>query len=225
MSHLKYTRCVFMEEYLTLIWKCFIVYFVIIFALRVMGKREVGELSVFDIVIYLVMSELLAISISEVDEGIMKSLVPIFTLAIIQIIISWILLKSKRMRDIFDGKSVILIHNGYIFQDRMRKERYNIDDLMSQIRSKDICSPDDVAFAILENNGTLSILPKKTCKVLHPTPLINDGKVNYHALEDIEKDEVWLEALIQQEGVEHFEDVFLCLWQKNGCYLVKRDKA
>ena len=98
-----------MEEYLTLIWKCFVVYFVIIIALRVMGKREVGELSVFDIVIYLVMSELLAISISQVEENIMKSLVPIFTLALIQIVISWLLLKSKRIRDIFDGRSIILV--------------------------------------------------------------------------------------------------------------------
>lgn len=212
-----------MEEYFTLIWKCFVVYFVIILALRVMGKREVGELSVFDIVIYLVMSELLAISISQVEENIMKSLVPIFTLALIQIVISWLLLKSKKIRDIFDGRSVILVKNGYIYQNRMRKERYNIDDLMSQIRSKDLCSPDEVAFAILENNGTLSVLPKKNCKVLHPSPLISDGKINYRTLHAIEKDEDWLMSQIRLQGVERIEDVFLCLCQKNGLYLVKKE--
>lgn len=212
-----------MEEYFTLIWKCFVVYFVIIFALRVMGKREVGELSVFDIVIYLVMSELLAISISQVNENILKSLVPIFTLALIQIMISWVLLKSKRVRDIFDGRSVILVKNGYIYQDRMRKERYNIDDLMSQIRSKDLCSPEEVAFAVLENNGTLSVLPKKDCKVLHPSPLISDGKINYRTLHAIEKDEKWLLSQIHQQGVDRIEDVFLCLWQKNGLYLLKKE--
>ena len=89
-----------MQEYINLMVKCFIVYFVIIFALRIMGKREVGELSVFDIVIYLVMSELLAISITDTHESILKSLVPIFTLAFLQIVISWILLKSKKTRDI-----------------------------------------------------------------------------------------------------------------------------
>ena len=157
-----------MQEYITLMIKCLVVYFVIIIALRIMGKREVGELSVFDIVIYLVMSELLAISITESHESILKSLVPIFTLAVLQIIISWILLKSKKVRDIFDGKSVILIHNGHINQDAMRKNRYNIDDLMSQIRSHDLCTPDEVAFAVLENNGQLSVLPKKSCKVKHP---------------------------------------------------------
>lgn len=85
-------------------------------------------------------------------------------MAVLQIIISWILLKSKKVRDIFDGKSVILIHNGHINQDAMRKNRYNIDDLMSQIRSHDLCTPDEVAFAVLENNGQLSVLPKKAVK-------------------------------------------------------------
>ena len=102
------------------------------------GEREVGELSVFDIVIYLVMSELLAISITDTHESILKSLVPIFTLAFLQIVISWVLLKSKKTRDIFDGKNAILIHNGHINQSIMKRERYNIDDLMSQIRSKDL---------------------------------------------------------------------------------------
>ena len=188
-----------MQEYITLMIKCLVVYFVIIIALRIMGKREVGELSVFDIVIYLVMSELLAISITESHESILKSLVPIFTLAVLQIIISWILLKSKKVRDIFDGKSVILIHNGHINQDAMRKNRYNIDDLMSQIRSHDLCTPDEVAFAVLENNGQLSVLPKKSCKVKHPDPLISDGIINKKALKDLHRDSEWLKACMKED--------------------------
>ena len=196
---------------------------VIIIALRIMGKREVGELSVFDIVIYLVMSELLALSISNPKESLFKSLVPIFTLAFLQIIISVILLKSKKLRDIFDGKAVIIIHDGQINQKTMKKERYSIDDLMSQIRDKDLCSPEEVAFAILENNGNLSVLPKKTCKVRHPDPLISDGKINKEALIEIEKDEEWLKKELQKEGVNGIEEVFLCLWQKSGMYVIKRE--
>lgn len=214
-----------MQEYITLMVKCFVVYFVIIFALRLMGKREVGELSVFDIVIYLVMSELLAISITDAQESILKSLVPIFTLAFLQIIISWVLLKSKKTRDVFDGKSVILIHNGHINQDIMRKERYNIDDLMSQIRSKDLCTPDEVAFAVLENNGQLSILPKKKCKVKHPDPLISDGTLNQKALKDIDKDARWLKDALKAEGIAHIQDVFLCMYQKDGFFVIKKEIA
>lgn len=212
-----------MAAYITLIFKCFLFYMVIIIALRIMGKREVGELSVFDIVIYLVMSELLALSISNPKESVFKSLVPIFTLAFLQIIISVILLKSKKLRDIFDGKAVIIIHDGQINQKTMKKERYSIDDLMSQIRDKDLCSPEEVAFAILENNGNLSVLPKKTCKVRHPDPLISDGKINKEALIEIEKDEEWLNKELQKEGVNGIEEVFLCLWQKNGMYVIKRE--
>lgn len=214
-----------MEAYLSLIWKCFVVYMVIILALRLMGKREVGELSVFDIVIYLVMSELLAISISDTQESILKSLVPIFTLALLQIVISWILLKNKRLRDLFDGKSVILIHDGRIDQRMMRKERYNIDDLMSQIRSKDLCTPQEVAFAVLENNGSLSVLAKKSCKVKYPDPLISDGRINHKALRELGKSEEWLRREIRKEGAAAAEEVFLCMWQKNGFYIIKREAS
>ncbi len=212
-----------MQEYFNLIYKCVIIYFVIILALRVMGKREVGELSIFDIVIYLVMSELLAISISEPNENIMKSLISITTLALLQIVVSWILLKSKKSRDLFDGKCAVLIHNGHINQNVMRKERYNIDDLLSQLHEKGIATPDVVEFAILESNGSLSVLEKSKCKVKHPGPLISDGMINQHVLQDLKLDEHWLKETLQKEGIEDIKDVFLCMIQKNGLYVIKKE--
>lgn len=213
-----------MEEfasYMELMVKCIIVYFVIIFALRLMGKREVGELSVFDVVIYLVMSELLAISITDTHSSIFRSLVPIAVLALMQIAISWILLKSKRIRDLFDGKVVILIRDGCIDQQMMRKERYSIDDLMSQLHGKDLSSPDEVAFAILENNGTLSILPKKSCRVRYPHPLISDGVIDREVLRSIGKDREWLTQQLGKQGTTA-EAVFLCLYQKDGLFVIRR---
>ena len=213
-----------MEEfasYMELMVKCIIVYFVIIFALRLMGKREVGELSVFDVVIYLVMSELLAISITDTHSSIFRSLVPIAVLALMQIAISWILLKSKRIRDLFDGKAVILIRDGCIDQQMMRKERYSIDDLMSQLHGKDLSSPDEVAFAILENNGTLSILPKKSCRVRYPHPLISDGVIDREVLRSIGKDRGWLTQQLGKQGTTA-EAVFLCLYQKDGLFVIRR---
>ena len=213
-----------MEEfasYMELMVKCIIVYFVIIFALRLMGKREVGELSVFDVVIYLVMSELLAISITDTHSSIFRSLVPIAVLALMQIAISWILLKSKRIRDLFDGKAVILIRDGCIDQQMMRKERYSIDDLMSQLHGKDLSSPEEVAFAILENNGTLSILPKKSCRVRYPHPLISDGVIDREVLRSIGKDREWLTQQLGKQGTTA-EAVFLCLYQKDGLFVIRR---
>ena len=213
-----------MEEfasYMELMVKCIIVYFVIIFALRLMWKREVGELSVFDVVIYLVMSELLAISITDTHSSIFRSLVPIAVLALMQIAISWILLKSKRIRDLFDGKAVILIRDGCIDQQMMRKERYSIDDLMSQLHGKDLSSPDEVAFAILENNGTLSILPKKSCRVRYPHPLISDGVIDREVLRSIGKDREWLTQQLGKQGTTA-EAVFLCLYQNDGLFVIRR---
>lgn len=212
-----------MQEYFILIGKCFIFYFVIIFALRIMGKREVGELSIFDIVIYLVMSELLALSISEANESIFKSLVPIFTLAFLQIILSIVLLKSKKIRDMIDGKDVVIIHNGHINQAIMKKERYSIDDLMTSLRDKDFSSPDEIAFAVLETSGHLSTIPKTKCKVKHPSPIISDGMINKHALQELGHDKEWLEESLLKEGVEDYHDVFLCMYQKDGLYVIKKE--
>ncbi|MEF9920806.1 MAG: DUF421 domain-containing protein [Erysipelotrichaceae bacterium] len=211
-----------MEEYFILIVKCCISYFVIIIALRIMGKREIGELSIFDIVIFLVMSELLALSIQN-ESNIMLSLVPIATLAFLQVVISYVQLKSKKIRDIIDGKCVILIHNGHINQDIMRKERYTIDDLMLQLRSQGTASPDEVAFAILENSGTLSVLTKKECKVKHPYPLISDGTIDLVSLLEINKDSNWLITSLTSQGVEDYHDVFLCLLKKDGLFVIKKE--
>ena len=137
-------------EYVELISKCIFFYLIIIISLRVMGKREVGELSVLDIVIYFVMSEVYALSISEPDQSIWKALIAILTLTVLQILIAWACLKKKKWRDFFEGKPSLIIYNGMIDQMEMKKQRYTIDDLMYQLRDKDISTPEEVQFAILE---------------------------------------------------------------------------
>lgn len=211
-----------MYEYLTLVGKCVIIYFLIIVCLRVMGKREVGELSVLDIVIYFVMSELLAISI-ESDESIMKVIVPVVTLSLLQIAIAWVLLKLKKLRDVMEGVPVLIIENGCIDQNAMRKQRYTIDDLMYQLRSQSVSTPDEVQFAILENSGTLTVIKKTDGKTKWFEPLIQDGIIQQKVLDRIKKDEQWLLSQLKSEGVDRAEDVFLCMLQKNGLFVVKKN--
>lgn len=127
-------------DYILLIGKCFFFYMIIIIALRIMGKREVGELSIFDIVIYLVMSELLAISLTEAEASVFMTLVPLITLSALQIFLSKMILHFQPFRNLVDGSPVILIENGLIDQHTMRKERYNLDDLLLQIRSYQIAA-------------------------------------------------------------------------------------
>lgn len=187
-----------------------------------MGKREIGELSIFDVVIYLVMSELLALAITELDESIYKALIPIGTLAIMQVSLSFILLKSNRLRDLIDGKPVIIIHNGALNQAEMKKQRYNIDDLLSQLRQKDISCLSEVQFAVLENNGTLSVLKRGECKVVHPVPIIQDRIVDKKVLYDLHKDEAWLQQELKKNGYENIEQIFLCMVLVDGLYILAR---
>lgn len=205
-----------MNEYINLIFKCVFFYFMIIFALRIMGKREVGELSIFDIVIYLVMSELLALSLTEKDGTVFRTLIPLITLASLQIIVAYLIMKFEKFRDLIDGKPTILIHNGRINQSAMKKERYNIDDLMMQIRESSIGSISEIAFAILETNGKLTIMKTNDCKVKYPFPLIQDGKLQHANIHDGRFSVSEILESMKKNGIENIKQVFLCLYTKQG---------
>lgn len=210
-------------EYIELIAKCVLFYAVIVCALRLMGKREVGELSVLDMVIYFVMSEILALTISEPNETIIKALLAIITLVILQRSVAWTCLKKKKWRDFFEGTPNLIIQNGIIDQKAMRQQRYTIDDLMFQLRDKEVGSPEEVQFAILENSGVLTVLKKKDCKLVNPQPLIADGILQKEALIQSGIQEAWLKEKLKEEGCSSFEEVFLCLLQKDHLFVLKKE--
>ena len=104
----------------------------------------------------------------------------------------------------------------------MKKQRYTIDDLMYHLRDKDVSTPEEVQFAILENSGTLTVLKKEASKLKWKDPLISDGIVQQQVLQAIGKDEAWLREQLETEGISDPADVFLCLWQKNGFFVLKK---
>lgn len=212
-----------MSEYINLVIRCIFFYFMIIVALRFMGKREIGELSIFDIVIYLVMSELLALSLTEEDKTIFHTLVPLITLALLQVTVAYLIMKFERFRHILDGEPVILIQNGLINQSAMKKERYNIDDLMMQIRECGIGSIHEIAFAVLETNGKLTLLKKNDCKVLYPFPLIQDGKIQNLAMKEGHFSYDDLLKAMKKNDIDDIKDVFLCLYTKNGFSFIMKN--
>ena len=106
-------------------------------------------------------------------------------------------------------------------QNIMKKERYNIDDFMAQLREKGYSTPEEVSYAILESSGSLSVLPKNQCKVKYPFPLINDGEINEESLNGINKTQQWLLHELKKEGINNIEEVFLCLYQKDHLYVLK----
>ena len=188
-----------------------------------MGKREIGELSIFDIVIYLVMSELLALSLTDDDKTIFHTLVPLITLAILQVTVAHLIMKYEKFRHLIDGEPVILVQNGLINQNTMKKERYNIDDLMMQIREFGIGSIHEIAFAILETNGKLTVLRKNDCKVLYPFPLIQDGQIQTQAMKEGHFSNDDLIQAMKKNDIDDIKDVFLCLYTKNGFSFIKKN--
>ncbi len=210
--------------YIELILKCILYYFIMISALRIMGKREIGELSIFDLAIFLVISEMLAIALSEHESNFMKALLPILTLTLLQMLISFIFLKSQSFRNIVDGKASIIMYQGKILQHVMRKQRYNLDDLFSQLRIEGCNVFEDIDYAILENNGSLSII-RKCDNMMHPFPVIQDGVLNKDVLKDLNQNEEWLLNQIAQYGFSSIQDIFVCVLYKQRIICVAKEKT
>lgn len=204
--------------YIILALKTLILYFLIVIAYRIMGKKEVGELSIIDLIVTILIAELAAISIEEVKRSIFTSIVPIFTLVIIQIFLSYICLKSNHIRNFVDGKPTVIIKNGKVVFSQMTKIRYTLDDLLSQLRSKGIKSIEEVDYAVLENSGDLSVFQNTKD---YPMPIIIDGVIDYDIVKEIGKNKKWIEELITKNNID-LDEVFYAFYKQNKTYLIKR---
>lgn len=212
-------------EIFQIIYKTILCYFFILFCLKIMGKREIGEISAFDIVVFFIISELFSLSLNEPEHSISRSIIPVSIIVLLQLVTALISLYVPKFRSLMEGKKSYLIYKGVIQQNEMKRQRYTIEDLMAQLRMKEIQTPQDVEYAILENNGELTIIKKDNCIMLSPDPLIMDGKINKTALARITKDEVWLVEELKKLGFIDISKLFLVLYLKNGLYVVPFKKG
>ena len=206
--------------YITIIFKTFFLYFLIILVYRIMGKKEVGKLGIIDLIVSILIAELAAMSIENLDSSIMLSVVPIATLVLIQVTLSFITLKSNNIRNLLDGKPVVIIKKGKLQFKNMSKIRYSLDDLLSQLREQQIKSIEEVDYAVLENNGKLSVF--ENCSD-YPLPLIVDGSVDYAVLKELNKDEKWLIGVLDKNKI-NLSDVFYAFYKKNKTYIIKKSE-
>lgn len=203
-----------------LIFKTIILYIIITISYRIMGKKEIGELSVVDFIVTILMAEIAALSIEEKNMSIFYTITPIVTLIIIQKLMSHIALKSSKIRNIIDGKPSVIIKGGKLVFSEMSKLKYSLDDLLSQLREKGIESIEKVDYAVLENNGTLSVFQNMRD---YPMPIIMDGVVDYNILKEIGKDKNWLDKLLKTNKID-VNDVFYAFYRKKKTYIIKKSE-
>ena len=204
--------------YLSLVLKTLFLYIFIIIGYRVMGKKELGQLSVIDLIVSILIADMAAVCIEEQEYSVFISVVPMLTLIVMQILLSYISVKSNKFRNIIDGKPTVLINRGKVNFSAMSKLRYTLDDLTTQLREQGVKSLEEVDYAILENSGTLSIF-KNTKE--YPLPLILDGEIDYATLIEIKKDKKWLYKMLKNENIE-LKDVFYAFYTKDKTYIIKR---
>lgn len=205
--------------YFILAEKTLILYFLIVICYRVMGKKEVGELNIVDLIVTILIAELAAICIEETEKSIFTSIVPILTLVLIQIALSQISLKSNSIRNILDGKPTVIIKNGKIVFSQMTKIRYTLDDLLSQLREKGVKSIEEVDYAILENSGELSVFQNTKD---FPMPIIIDGVLKEDVLREIGKTKNQVIALLDKKNIL-LDDVFYAFYKNKKLYIIKRN--
>ena len=208
-------------DYLFILLKTLFFYFVIVIFYRFMGKREVGELSIIDLIVSILIAELAAISIEKYDSSVFLMLLPATLLVILQILIAKISLKSDKVRSLLDGDASIIIDNGKVNFKEMIKQRYNLEDLLTQLRARNVKSIEEVEYAILETSGKLSVFTKDANNSgPYPLPLILDGKIQKMTLKKIRRKEKWLNELLASKKVK-LDDVFYAFYKDNQLFIIK----
>lgn len=199
--------------------KTFIFYILITMLYRMMGKREVGQLKVVDLVVSMFIADIVAIGIENYKENIFVTLAPIVLLVLMQVIVARVSFKYSKVRDFVDGRPSIIISRGKVNFEEMLKQRYNLDDLLLELRSQEFKSIEEVDYAVLEVNGRLSVF-KKELSGNYPLPLILDGKVDEEVLFQIGKDKEWLLEVIKKEGYR-LQDIFYGFYRNDEVFLIK----
>ncbi len=205
----------------TLFFRTIITYLLLVSAMRFMGKRQLGELELSELVITMLLSELASIPIADNTIPLTFSLIPIVILISLEVIISYLAIKNRKVKKLIGGSPSIIINKGRLCKNEMAKDRLSLDELMSQLRLKDISDISDVEYAILEENGQISVIPKIHAKTVTLSDLninknekgiihtvIADGQISDFNLHIIGHNRKWLLNQLKKRKTR-LNDVFL----------------
>ena len=213
-------------ELLTTVLRTLFFYFFVTFAYRIMGKREVGQLGIVDLIVSILIAELVAISIENVDKSIMLTIAPISLLVVIEIALAYLSTKSRWFRLVFTSKPSVIINHGVINYKEMIKQRYSLDDLLVSLRQASIKSIEDVEYAFLESNGKLSIFKYNLFKTdsAYPAPIIVDGVIQENTLKNIRKNKIWIKLYLRKQNI-NLEDIFYAFYKNGKIYTILKSNV
>ncbi len=213
---------------LILFIRTLIIYFTLVLTLRFMGKRQIGELQVSELIVTLLLSEIAVQPLTDRNKPMLYAIIPIFELIAIEIIVSFLLIKVNFLKKLFYGSPTILIKRGKLQQAEMKNNRIEVDELMCELRQKGYSSLDEVYYAVLEDNGKISVLPRKTksppaaddCKITVSEVgidhiLVIDGHIMTERLPELGWDEERLKHEIKRCGVP-MEEIFILTSDDSG---------
>lgn len=214
---------------LIILFRVLIVYLIVLLYLRVMGKRQLGEMQPFELVITLIIADIATLPMTQTSMPLLFSLIPLTMIVVLHFIVSFIARKSIKMRRVINGKPVIVISPRGIELEALKELNMNFDDLIQGLRSCNFYKIEDVEYAIVETNGTISVIPKSEC-----TPVVNGdlkiklppaslplniiavGKVIHENYKLANIDDKFLEKIFKQANVKSEKDILLMTLDTNG---------
>lgn len=214
-----------------------LLYVLIIFAVRMMGKRQISELQTSELVVTLLISNIASIPMQDTDQSMLSGIIPILVLVVCEVIISFLMLKRAGFRRVICGKPIVVINDGKIDQSEMKRLRMSTEDLYEQLRQKNVFNIEDVAFAVMETNGTLSVLKKpenetvtakqmgiKTTDKGLQAVVISDGEIAQSSLDFCGLDKEWLYSILSNENIK-LNDIFIMTADKRRTYqIIKKER-
>lgn len=220
---------------LLLVIRTAVLYVITMVSMRVMGKRQIGQLQPFELVVILIISEMATIGVQDNDQPLLHSLLPIVTITVLQILIALVNMKSSRIRLLVCGRPVYVIRGGEILEEEMRRLRLNINDLLEQLRYKGFFDVADVEYALMETNGQLSVMARADKRPVQPgdlavyvenespaVTLVADGEVEWEHLRELGLSEAWLDRKLADCGAAKARDVFFMSVDEQGRVFCQR---
>ncbi len=222
---------------LNVIFRTIIIYLSVLLVMRLMGKREVGQLSTFDLVVAIMIAEVAVFPLDDLSMPLYIALIPVFILVGMEILISYLCLHSRFIRGIIEGSPSVLIAGGKLMEREMRRQRYNMNDLLGQLREQNIFNIADVEYAILETSGALSVISKPSKRPVNPgdlglsppeetipTPIIIDGELIEKNLHFQGLTPEWLKEKLQQFNLQPGDILYASLDSHGKLYISEKEK-